>query len=351
MCTPSTSPLVAICMAVYRPKPDLFKRQIDSIREQSHRNWILVISDETEATHPDASALLDRDILDKTIIHRSDKRLGFSLNFERAMLACPDDASYIAFCDQDDYWYPNKLETLLANIGTSGAIFSDFRAIDTQGRTISNTQWKNRDVCYKNAADLMLFNAVAGASLMVRRPILEMSLPFPRFKNMLYDHWIALIAVATAGLTHCNIPLYDYVQHGDNAIGFNFILDRRKHKKKIEKLLKELLTKKQFIHNPNITSAFEAVSNLYWYTSTTSSALITRMNELEKYSVINEKQKTAVRMVHNLCFGSPFEPASFRKNIDNMGLSDSSNALAKGILFYRKFLHYKEKNKSGWQRV
>src|SRR5215218_10323978 len=38
-------PLVAICMATYEPQPQLFQRQIDSIREQDHPNWICVISD------------------------------------------------------------------------------------------------------------------------------------------------------------------------------------------------------------------------------------------------------------------------------------------------------------------
>src|ERR687893_466642 len=35
---PSEGPVVAICMATYEPEFDMFSRQIDSIRAQTHRN-------------------------------------------------------------------------------------------------------------------------------------------------------------------------------------------------------------------------------------------------------------------------------------------------------------------------
>ncbi|MFL5826633.1 MAG: hypothetical protein ACJ76V_08940, partial [Thermoleophilaceae bacterium] len=43
---PGTGPLVAICMATYEPPLDLFRRQMESIRAQTHRNWVCVISDD-----------------------------------------------------------------------------------------------------------------------------------------------------------------------------------------------------------------------------------------------------------------------------------------------------------------
>ena len=39
-------PLVAICMATYEPPDDLLRIQLESIREQTHENWICVISDD-----------------------------------------------------------------------------------------------------------------------------------------------------------------------------------------------------------------------------------------------------------------------------------------------------------------
>src|SRR5262249_31137961 len=42
----AASPRVAIAMASYEPPPDLFERQIESIRAQTHDNWVCVISDD-----------------------------------------------------------------------------------------------------------------------------------------------------------------------------------------------------------------------------------------------------------------------------------------------------------------
>ena len=42
-----------------------------------------------------------------------DDNLGFYLNFERLLLAVPDDAAWVALSDQDDRWYPDKLERLV----------------------------------------------------------------------------------------------------------------------------------------------------------------------------------------------------------------------------------------------
>ena len=41
-----TAPEVAICMATYEPPLDLFRRQVDSIRAQTHGDWLCVVSDD-----------------------------------------------------------------------------------------------------------------------------------------------------------------------------------------------------------------------------------------------------------------------------------------------------------------
>ena len=39
-------PLIAICMATYNPNMELFRAQVESIREQTYGNWVCVISDD-----------------------------------------------------------------------------------------------------------------------------------------------------------------------------------------------------------------------------------------------------------------------------------------------------------------
>ncbi len=48
---PAEGPLVAICLATYNPPLGLLARQLDSIRAQTHSNWVCLISD--DCSRPD----------------------------------------------------------------------------------------------------------------------------------------------------------------------------------------------------------------------------------------------------------------------------------------------------------
>src|SRR5437868_12646285 len=76
----SSGPRVAICMATYNPPVDLLNKQIDSIRGQTHGNWVCVISDDGSSAEGYAS--LQEAIGDdaRFFLSRSPKRLGFYHN-------------------------------------------------------------------------------------------------------------------------------------------------------------------------------------------------------------------------------------------------------------------------------
>ena len=86
---PSTGPLVAISMATFEPAMHLFERQVDSIRAQTHRNWVCVISDDCSA--PERFAQIERTLAGdpRFFVSRSPRRLRFYHNFERALCAGP----------------------------------------------------------------------------------------------------------------------------------------------------------------------------------------------------------------------------------------------------------------------
>src|SRR4051812_23757877 len=86
---PEAGPLVAICMATYEPPLDLFERQLESIRGQTHRNWVCVVSDDCSAPERFAAieAAIDGD--PRFVVSRSPERLGFYRNFQRALAMAP----------------------------------------------------------------------------------------------------------------------------------------------------------------------------------------------------------------------------------------------------------------------
>lgn len=214
-------PLVAVCMATYNPPADLFVRQIESIRNQTYRNWVCVISDDGSA--PAVRAEMRRVLAGDPRFRVSEGggRLGFYHNFERALSLAPPEAEFLAMCDQDDWWRPDKLAALLSAFDSETTlVYSDMRIVDRSGKVLADTFWQQRPNAWDNLGSLLLANTITGAASMFRRPVLERAMPFPpRIADMFHDHWIAAVSLALGKVRFVNRPLHDYVQHGDNVIG------------------------------------------------------------------------------------------------------------------------------------
>jgi Glycosyl transferase family 2 len=213
-------PLVAICMATHEPPLDLFRRQLDSIREQTHRNWICVVSD--DCTSPGRFAAMDRELQSdpRVVVSRSPRRLGFYANFERALSLAPRDAEFVAMADQDDLWHPDKLETLLGALKQAKLVYSDARIVATDGSLVSDTYWAERTNNHTDLWSLLMANSVTGAASLFPRELLDRALPFPpgQFSHF-HDHWVGLTALALGDIEFVDRPLYDYVQHGSAVLG------------------------------------------------------------------------------------------------------------------------------------
>jgi glycosyltransferase involved in cell wall biosynthesis len=217
---PSEGPLVAISMATYEPSPEMFQRQIDSIRAQSHRNWICVISD--DCSSPERFAAVQKALAGdpRFVVSRSPKRLRFYHNFERALSLAPANADYVAMADQDDFWHTDKLETLISSIGGAQLVYSDARIVRPDGELIADTYWSVRRNNHSDLTSLLLANCVTGAASLCRRDLIDYALPFPpgQFTHF-HDHWVALTALALGDIAFVDRALYDYVQHGEAVLG------------------------------------------------------------------------------------------------------------------------------------
>jgi hypothetical protein len=154
------------------------------------------------------------------VLSQSARRLGFYMNFERTLAMVPPEAVYVALADQDDFWFPDKLATLLAELDDATLVYSDARVIDRDGDLISDTYWVTRRHNHDSLEALLITNSVTGAAALFRRDLLGFALPFPpaQFTHF-HDHWIALVALALGRIEFVDRPLYDYVQHGDATLG------------------------------------------------------------------------------------------------------------------------------------
>jgi GT2 family glycosyltransferase len=214
------TPAVAICMATYEPPLDLFRRQVDSIRAQTHGDWLCIVSD--DCSSPAHVAGMEEVLLGdpRFVLDRSPRRLGFYRNFERALALAPIGARFVALSDQDDVWHPDKLAALQSAIGDARLVYSDARVIRPGGEVIADTYWARRANKHDDLLSLLVANAVTGAASLFPRSLLDDALPFPpaQFAHF-HDHWIGLCALALGEIRFVDRPLYDYVQHGGATLG------------------------------------------------------------------------------------------------------------------------------------
>ena len=214
--------LVGIAMATYNPDPILFKKQIESLKDQSHSNWLCLISDDgSDESH--FNYILQTVSGDNQFVVRKNlSSVGFYRNFERALAALPSQCSYLAFSDQDDIWKPNKLSQQIINLSSPNdeCVYSDMEIVLYDGTMLSRSFWINRRRSYGSLAGLLLANVASGTSMLFKQRLAKLALPFPATPNLTYhDHWIALLAESCASLKYISDPLVKYIQHGGNHTG------------------------------------------------------------------------------------------------------------------------------------
>lgn len=104
---------ISIAMATYNGEKYI-SEQLHSLAKQSHLPMELVVGDDGST---DATVDIVKDFRRRAPfpvhIHRNEVNLGYARNFLTTAKRCQGD--WIAFCDQDDVWLPNKLaESALA---------------------------------------------------------------------------------------------------------------------------------------------------------------------------------------------------------------------------------------------
>jgi glycosyltransferase involved in cell wall biosynthesis len=212
--------LIAVCMATFDPDPALFRAQIASLRAQTDRDWICLLSD--DCSRPERFKHITDTLAGdaRFVVSRSPRNLGYYRNFERALEMVPSEADLVALCDQDDRWHPEKLQVLRSALGSAQLVYSDQRLVDADGRLLRETLWRGRRNNHTDFASLLIANTVTGAAMLFRREVAEMALPFPETPGwQFHDHWLALVAMAMGDIAYVDRPLYDYVQHEGAILG------------------------------------------------------------------------------------------------------------------------------------
>ena len=218
---------IAILMATYNGEKYL-REQIESLLAQNYSNWTLFIHDDgsTDHTldilHDYTSQYPNIIVLDYPPLHSATRN--FLSLLDRV------EADYYMFCDQDDYWLPNKIEKELVKMqdlesihpDKSIIVFSDLSITDGDLRITDKSMWKASGIRPELLTNFDLggaFEFVTGCTMLFNREA-KNAMNISAQKATVHDLWLTLCVLRAGGIVSAIAePLVLYRQHGTNTLG------------------------------------------------------------------------------------------------------------------------------------
>ncbi|MBE7172777.1 MAG: glycosyltransferase family 2 protein [Williamsia sp.] len=233
-------PLVSIVVCTYNGER-FIEDQLRSLLQQTYQHIEIIVSDDASSdgtvsllssysSHPKCRVLLHKE------------NVGFIKNFERGMAVAT--GTYIALCDQDDSWLPEKIQLLCQHIGDSSGVYCDSELINERGERLGK---KISDIKHMysgtDARGFVITNMVSGHALMIRREVLNRALPLP--SSVFHDEWLTVHATVLNGIRYVDKPLVLYRQHEKNIT--QIVMNKRARSRTRNNRWNALLRKLQWI--------------------------------------------------------------------------------------------------------
>lgn len=218
---------IAILLATYNGERYL-REQIESLYAQTFLDWNIYVHD--DGSSDNSVAILEEYEKNKdnfTILHYPSQH-GSKDNFLSLLQMV--EADYYFFCDQDDVWLNDKIETSLkrmnkeeqANGQLPIVVFSDLYVTDSNMEIIDESFMRSSAIypqLIHSFNECAAINIVTGCTMLINAEA-KQSLIFPSEKATMHDYWIVLCILRNKGVvSYIDTPLVYYRQHSDNVIG------------------------------------------------------------------------------------------------------------------------------------
>jgi glycosyltransferase involved in cell wall biosynthesis len=205
-------PRISIALASYNGARYL-QEQLDSLSAQRRLPDELIVFD--DASRDDTVGILETFRATAPFevkVHRNASNLGYSANFELAISRCAGDIIFMS--DQDDVWFPEKIETVTRLFEQEPQIM-----VVSHNHIITNHDLTHDGVTkLQNIRSLGLPSSwlKTGCCTAFRRQWLEVVLPIPH-ATVTYDLWICQMADLLGVRRILPQSLLYYRRHGANA--------------------------------------------------------------------------------------------------------------------------------------
>jgi glycosyltransferase involved in cell wall biosynthesis len=215
--------IVSVVLGTYNGQTYL-REQLDSVLAQTYPFLEIITIDDgsTDSTVAILREYAARDPRIRLVVN--EQNLGFIRNFEKGCSLA--SGRWIALCDQDDYWHPDKVKKMVAAIGDYPMVYCDSILCDEVLQPLGN---RISDLVHYQSFDdprqLCVFSRMYGHATLITRDLFQRSRPF--LKEVPHDGWLAYHATLFGGVLYLPEPLVSYRQHAANIFG---VVGRKKKK-------------------------------------------------------------------------------------------------------------------------
>lgn len=207
--------MICVLLSTYNGEKYL-KEQLESLQKQKEVELKIFVRDDgsNDATHE----ILDEWQKNNKLTWYKGENIGFARSFIDLLKNAPD-ADYYAFCDQDDIWLPEKLETAIKKmelLPSGPQLYCSNLFIYRDGKN-EGVWWKNKPVI--NLFRGLVQNVATGCTIVCNtllRDIVVQNLPL---SVKYHDFWLYHTALLFGNIYFDENAYIYYRQHKKNIIG------------------------------------------------------------------------------------------------------------------------------------
>lgn len=215
--------MISVCIPTYNGASYIVS-QLESILGQLSSTDEVIISDgsSTDRTVEIIQTLNDPRIKIYTLTSEVNPYTGIfhkiyqiSRNVENALSQARGE--YVFLSDQDDYWLPHKVATVMEQLQRSDMVIHNCTVTDPELKPVIKSYFtvtKPRPTLI----GLLRKSSFMGCCMAFRRTVLDKALPFPQRIAVEHDAWIGICALKHADrIAILDEPLIYYRRHNNNA--------------------------------------------------------------------------------------------------------------------------------------
>jgi len=214
------APKVQVLLASFNGA-DYIDAQLQSLFRQTLKPYSVLVRDDRSTD----GTLAILDIWEKRepslTVYRGSTNAGVINSFFELLKRADDSADYIALCDQDDVWLPQKLARATEKLG------KDFKSVPAL--FFSRLQYVDKDLIPVGQSliprelsleSALVENVATGCTVVINQALRQILLEeLPTRNCLMHDWWLYLLAHAFGEVVYDQTPTVFYRQHGGNVVG------------------------------------------------------------------------------------------------------------------------------------